>query len=48
MTIIIKNKETLIFDDFIFKCCVGKNGITNNSRKGRTSNEYEIPNLLDI
>jgi len=34
MTIIIKNKETLIFDDFIFKCCVGKNGITNNKIEG--------------
>ncbi len=34
MTIIIKNKETLIFDEFIFKCCVGKNGITNNKVEG--------------
>ena len=24
MTIIVKNKETIIFDDFQFKCCVGK------------------------
>ena len=31
MTIIIKNKESLIFDDFSFKCCVGKNGISNNT-----------------
>ena len=30
MTIIIKNKHTLLFDDFIFKCCVGKNGFTKN------------------
>jgi len=34
MTIIIKNKETLIFDDFSFKCCVGKNGISNNKIEG--------------
>ncbi len=34
MTIIIKNKETLIFDDFSFKCCVGRNGITNNKIEG--------------
>jgi len=34
MTIIIKNKETLIFEDFKFKCCVGKNGITNNKIEG--------------
>ena len=25
MPIIVKNKDTLIFDDFIFKCCLGKN-----------------------
>ena len=34
MTIIIKNKETLIFKDFSFKCCIGKNGITNNKIEG--------------
>ena len=34
MPIILKNKETLIFDEFIFKCCVGKNGITNNKVEG--------------
>ena len=27
MTIIIKNKETLVFKDFKFKCCIGKNGV---------------------
>ena len=26
MTIIVKNKETLVFEDFSFKCCIGKNG----------------------
>jgi len=34
MTIVIKNKETLIFGDFIFRCCIGKNGITNNKIEG--------------
>ena len=34
MTIILKNKETLIFDDFRFKCCIGKKGITNNKIEG--------------
>ena len=34
MTIIIKNKETLIFDNFIFKCSVGKNGITSKKNEG--------------
>jgi len=30
----IKNKETLIFDDFSFKCCIGKNGTTNKKIEG--------------
>ena len=34
MTIIIKNKHTLLFDDFIFKCCVGKNGFAKNKIEG--------------
>tara|TARA_Y100000590_G_scaffold460163_1_gene618874 strand:- start:122 stop:613 length:492 start_codon:yes stop_codon:yes gene_type:complete len=34
MTIIIKNKETLIFEDFNFRCCIGKNGTTNNKIEG--------------
>tara|TARA_B100001175_G_scaffold235489_1_gene201886 strand:+ start:502 stop:993 length:492 start_codon:yes stop_codon:yes gene_type:complete len=34
MTIIIKNKETLIFENFTFKCCIGKNGSTNNKIEG--------------
>ena len=34
MTIIIKNKETLIFGEFTFKCCVGKHGTTNKKVEG--------------
>ena len=34
MTIIIKNKETLIFGDFKFKCCVGTKGTSNNKIEG--------------
>ncbi len=34
MSIFIKNKETLIFDDFVFKCSVGKKGITENKIEG--------------
>ena len=30
MRIIIKNKETLLYDDFKFKCCIGENGTTFN------------------
>tara|TARA_Y100001935_G_C17010700_1_gene362799 strand:- start:41 stop:535 length:495 start_codon:yes stop_codon:yes gene_type:complete len=34
MTIFLKNKYTLHVDDFIFKCCIGKNGLTRNKREG--------------
>ena len=34
MTIIIKNKDTLIFDDFKFRCCVGKEGFSKNKMEG--------------
>ena len=34
MTIILKNKDTLIFDDFGFRCCIGKMGVTNNKIEG--------------
>ena len=34
MTIIVKNKETLIFQEFNFKCCVGRKGLTRNKFEG--------------
>ena len=34
MTIIIKNKDTLIYDEFIFRCCVGKGGFIKNKIEG--------------
>tara|TARA_Y100000591_G_C21822167_1_gene694297 strand:- start:217 stop:714 length:498 start_codon:yes stop_codon:yes gene_type:complete len=34
MTIIIKNKETLLIDEFKFKCSVGKKGFSKNKREG--------------
>ena len=34
MTIIIKNKETLLIDDFIFKCAVGKKGLSKIKKEG--------------
>ena len=34
MTIILKNKETLIYDDFSFKCCIGRKGLTKNKYEG--------------
>jgi len=34
MTIIVINKETLICDEFRFRCSTGKNGITKNKIEG--------------
>tara|TARA_B110001450_G_scaffold13151_1_gene12434 strand:- start:453 stop:941 length:489 start_codon:yes stop_codon:yes gene_type:complete len=34
MIIHVKNKNTLIIDDFKFRCCVGKNGINSNKKEG--------------
>ena len=34
MTIIVKNKDTLIYDEFKFKCCVGKKGFTKKKIEG--------------
>ena len=34
MLIYLKNKDTLIFDEFKFRCSIGKNGITNNKIEG--------------
>jgi L,D-peptidoglycan transpeptidase YkuD (ErfK/YbiS/YcfS/YnhG family) len=34
MTILLKNKHSLIVDDFIFKCCIGKKGITARKKEG--------------
>ena len=34
MTIFVKNKHTLKVDEFKFRCCIGKNGSTNNKIEG--------------
>jgi len=34
MTIYLKNKYRLQIDDFTFKCCIGKNGISKKKREG--------------
>ena len=34
MQILVKNKDTLLYDKFEFKCCVGKNGISYNKKEG--------------
>ncbi len=34
MSIIVKNKVTLIYDEFIFNCSIGKKGFTKNKFEG--------------
>ena len=34
MIIHVKNKNTLIIDDFKFKCCVGKKGLNSDKKEG--------------
>ena len=34
MTIILKDKVSLLFDDFIFQCSIGKKGITKRKVEG--------------
>ena len=49
MTIILKNKATLIFDDFIFKCAIGKNGLARNKVEGDKKTPigtFSLSNLL--
>ena len=48
MTIIIKNKDTLIFDEFIFRCCVGKMGFSKNKIEGDKKTpigQFKLENL---
>jgi L,D-peptidoglycan transpeptidase YkuD (ErfK/YbiS/YcfS/YnhG family) len=48
MTILVKNKHTLQIDEFIFKCCIGKNGLTVNKKEGdkkTPKGTFEIENL---
>jgi Uncharacterized protein conserved in bacteria len=49
MTIILKNKATLLFDDFIFKCAIGKNGLTKTKVEGDKKTPigtFTLSNLL--
>ena len=48
MLIYLKNKSTLQFDDFYFKCAIGKNGITNKKIEGDKKTPkgiFEIENI---
>jgi len=48
MTIYVKDKHTLLVDDFRFKCCIGKNGVSKNKIEGDKKTPigfYGIENL---
>ena len=42
MIIHVKNKNTLIIDDFRLKCCIGKKGLNSNKKEG----DYSTPKGL--
>tara|TARA_B110000483_G_scaffold21755_1_gene24761 strand:- start:1091 stop:1579 length:489 start_codon:yes stop_codon:yes gene_type:complete len=44
MIIHVKNKNTLIIDEFNLKCCIGKNGLKSNKKEG----DYSTPKGLFI
>ena len=48
MTIIIKNKETLLIDDFRFKCSVGKSGFSRDKKEGDNKTPIGIFKLGSI
>ena len=45
MIIHIKNKNTLIIDEFKLRCCIGKKGLNSNKREGDYSTPKGLFNL---
>ena len=48
MIIFVKNKHTLQVDEFKFKCCIGKQGVTKRKKEGdkkTPTGVFEIENL---
>ena len=48
MIIHVKDKNTLLIDDFKFKCCVGKNGLKSNKKEGDYSTPKGLFNLKKL
>ena len=48
MIIHVKNKNTLIIDDFEFVCCIGKNGLNTNKKEGDYSTPVGLFNLMKL
>ena len=44
MIIHVKNKNTIIIDEFNLKCCIGKNGLKSNKKEG----DYSTPKGLFV
>ena len=44
MTIIVKNKHTLLFKDFKFRCCIGKNNFSK--KKLRVIKKLQLEYLV--
>ena len=42
MTILVKNKHTLLIDGFKFRCCIGKKGLTKIKKKGIKKQQKEL------
>ena len=48
MTILVKNKHTLLIDEFKFRCCIGKKSTTINKKEGdqkTPKGTFQIENL---
>ena len=48
MTIYVKNKYRLQVDDFTFKCCVGKNGISKNKVEGDKKTPFGVYHIENL
>ena len=48
MTIFVKNKHTLHIDEFKFRCCIGKNGSTNNKKEGDRKSPKGVFNIENL
>ena len=48
MIIHVQNKNTLIIDDFKFRCCIGKRGLNSNKKEGDYSTPSGLFNLRKL
>ena len=48
MIIHVRNKNTLIIDDFKLKCCIGENGLSSNKKEGDYSTPKGLYNLKKL